>query len=50
MITKSTSDRNGTTSSDNHKLAGVLFILCLHLTALAIALLAREPESAVSGK
>ena len=50
MITKSTSDESGATSSENHRLASVVFILCLHLTALAIALLTREPEPAGVGK
>ena len=44
MITKETSDRSKAMPSDNHRLASVLFLLCLHLTALAIALLTQEPE------
>ena len=48
MITKSTSDRSEATSSDNYRLASALFLLCLHLTAFAIALLTPEPESAVT--
>ena len=50
MITKSTSDRSEATSSENYRLASALFILCLHLTAFAIALLTREPESSITGK
>ena len=50
MITKSTSDESGATSSENHRLASVVFILCLHLTTLAIALLVQEPEPAGIGK
>ena len=49
MIMQSTSDRSVVASSDNHKLASVLFLLCLNLTALAIALLTKEPESTVTG-
>jgi len=50
MITKLTSDRSGSTSSDSYRLASALFILCLHLTAFAIALLTPEPEPSVTGK
>ena len=50
MITTSTSERSEATSSENHRLASALFILCLQLTAFALALLTREPESGVTGK
>lgn len=46
----STSDPSGVKSAENHKLASVLFILCLHLSALAIALLTQEPEPAAARK
>ena len=49
MMTKTTSGESGTTPSPNHRLASVVFILCLHLTALAIALLVQEPEPAGVG-
>jgi len=49
MMKKSARDRNRSTSSDNYKLASVLFVLCFHLTALAIALLTQDAESAVTG-